>query len=368
LSPDTPEHLPGLEPDPSDLADEASNDPTGGQQADPGGGDETGQWVNAGRDLDNSAYDAPAIEPTKPELEVWFDDQFTNNPAFPEWLDNDPDMKWLLSSEAVLRGGGSKAVSERVTHEDLKKIFYAYLADPGTGTSLTPVPTHAPDKPVTPWSSYVKKAAGIAAVAGVLAGGTFLLINKSEPGEATVTASTQVTAPTETLAATVPPEEAPAVAEAPTETTPPPDEEPTETPGSGFVGNPATTILAFLVSRGSLVFTMTVEGDGQALAESPDTQWYQPIFEFDTADGAFTIDGTWAQGRPFKGRAFDENFKLIVDADITGEWISPDTMVITADNFGSDELPALVRVILGVRVKEADGTESNYGDSAEWEQ
>ena len=91
------------------------------------------------------------------------------------------------------------------------------------------------------------------------------------------------------------------------------------------------------------------------------------MFEFDTAVGSFTIDGTWAQGRPFNGRAFDESFKLIVDADITGEWTSPDTMVITASNFGSDELPALVRVLLGVRVTKADGTDANFGDFAEWE-
>jgi hypothetical protein len=180
---------------------------------------------------------------------------------------------------------------------------------------------------------------------------------------------TAETSSSTTVADPEPKEDAPAAEEPAAEAEETEVDEPEPPPAAEFdPGVAAALITSFDVTQGSLVFTITVEGDGQALAESPDTQWYQPVFEFDTADGAFTIDGTWAQGRPFKGRAFDTNFKLIVDADITGEWTSPNTMVITADNFGSDELPAVVKVILGVRVTKDDGKEGNYGDFAKWEQ
>ena len=213
------------------------------------------------------------------------------------------------------------------------------------------------------------RTVGRAVLLGIVLSGAFML---SASGDSAPEADGGQPLAFETSSTTVvadPPQEAAPAAEEPTaEAEAPEADEPPPPPAPEFeTGNLAAVIASFDVAQGSLVFTVTVEGDGQALAESPDTQWYQPVFEFDTAEGSFTIDGTWAQGRPFKGRAFDESFKLIVDADITGEWTSPDTMVITAVNFGSDELPALVRVLLGVRVTKADGTDANFGDSAKWE-
>ena len=131
--------------------------------------------------------------------------------------------------------------------------------------------------------------------------------------------------------------------------------------------NPAANILSLLVTQGSLVFTVVVDGDGQAMAEAPNTQWHQPIFTFGTPDGAFEIRGTWTRSGQFEGKVFDEDFKLIGEATVTGEWTSSDTMVITASGFGSDDLPNLVKLELGVRITEADGSISTFGDVATWE-
>ncbi len=220
--------------------------------------------------------------------------------------------------------------------------------------------------------SLVRRANGKALLVGLVVAGALILsaCGDTAPDAAEAPSLTAETSSSTTVADPVPKEDAPAAEEPAAEAEETEVDEPEPPPAAEFdPGVAAALITSFDVTQGSLVFTITVEGDGQALAESPDTQWYQPVFEFDTADGAFAIDGTWAQGRPFRGRAFaGVTQKLIVDAEVTGEWISPSTMVITADNFGSDELPAVVKVILGVRVIDADGEEANYGDFAKWEQ
>lgn len=137
-------------------------------------------------------------------------------------------------------------------------------------------------------------------------------------------------------------------------------------PPSGAEANPAATVRTFEVSSGSLVFTVTVDGDGETLATSPDTKWYQPIFGFETPEGDIEIQGEWGRGQPFEAMVFDQDFQLIDDVIVTGDWTAPDTFVVVAEGFGAAGLPERVTLDLLVRVDDA-GTNVDYGDTAFWE-
>ena len=138
-------------------------------------------------------------------------------------------------------------------------------------------------------------------------------------------------------------------------------------PPSGAEENPATTVREFGVTQGSLVFSVAVNGDGRAMAESEDTKWYQAIFTFDTAEGAYEIRGTWKRGKEMEGDVFDETFTKLDDAVVVGEWTESDSFVITASDYGSDEVPSAVRLDILVRIDGGDDADTDYGDQVLWE-
>ena len=138
-------------------------------------------------------------------------------------------------------------------------------------------------------------------------------------------------------------------------------------PHSGAEANPATTVRAFDVTEGSLVFSVAVNGDGRAMAESGDTKWYQAIFTFDTAEGAYEIRGTWKRGNEMEGDVFDKDFTKLADAVVVGEWTASDSFVITASDYGSDDVPSAVRLDILVRIDGGDDADTDYGDQVLWE-
>lgn len=231
----------------------------------------------------------------------------------------------------------------------------------------------ADDEPAAPggMSSGTKRAVfiGGGALAGFLIIGAILILPlNSTPGEteaATSSSSTVV-------------QDEPASSEASTSTTAEPTSSTSSTtstteamgasanPHSGAEEHPATTVRAFDVSEGSLVFEVSVNGDGRTMAESPDTNWYQAIFTFSTSDGAFEIRATWSQGRDMAGDVFDKDFAKLTDAVVVGEWTESDTFAITASDYGNDDFPDAVNLEILVRLDGGDEPDTDYGDQVVW--
>ena len=131
-------------------------------------------------------------------------------------------------------------------------------------------------------------------------------------------------------------------------------------------GDPGADIVDGHAEEGSIRFTMEVAGDGQALAEDPDTKWYSLEYTVQHPDGIFVVDGKFSD-TGFKGRVFDADFNLLVDADINGEWTDPSTAVITVDNIPFDWPIDSYEQYLDVRITNTDGSETTYVDSFVWQ-
>jgi hypothetical protein len=118
--------------------------------------------------------------------------------------------------------------------------------------------------------------------------------------------------------------------------------------------------------QGSYIFTITLAGNGQALAESADTSWYNPRFIVETADGNFTVDGKWVRGGDFGAIVWGSRFfDRIDEAVVAAEWLSPDTLEVIVSNVGIEAAVDSVRLELSVRLREPDGTAgASYFDVA----
>jgi hypothetical protein len=122
---------------------------------------------------------------------------------------------------------------------------------------------------------------------------------------------------------------------------------------------------------GSQIFTLTVAGDGQAMADSDGTKWYNPRFVVaQSADGAATyiVDGKWSQGEPFDGDVLDAGFSLIPGAEVTAEWIDASTAEFTVTGLTITDAPASFVMELSIRLLQPDGSNgATFDDTAYWE-
>lgn len=122
---------------------------------------------------------------------------------------------------------------------------------------------------------------------------------------------------------------------------------------------------------GSHVFTLTVAGEGRAMADSEDTKWYNPRFVVaQTSDGAtaYIVDGKWARGEPFDGDVLDASFSPIAGAEVTAEWIDASTAEFTVTGLSITDAPASFVMALSIRLLEPDGSDgATFDDDAFWE-
>ncbi len=115
-------------------------------------------------------------------------------------------------------------------------------------------------------------------------------------------------------------------------------------------------------------YTVTVDGDGEALAALESTSWYSLSFITTTADGTFDANCTWAQGRDVRCRTFSGPAStLVLDAVMTAEWTSPDTVVVSVDNVGNDSPAELVVLELAVRASSSDAGPGDSFGTLTWE-
>lgn len=144
----------------------------------------------------------------------------------------------------------------------------------------------------------------------------------------------------------------------------------TASPASGGTTVPAMTVKTVTVERvNPYIVTVEVEGDGRALAEDPNTKWYNPRVKVTTTDGGFIIDGKWSGSPEFRGNVFEEGdfFVEIPEATLTGEWIADGTFVYVADDVGLTGDPVSATVEMTVRVTDESGADVDYDHNVTWQ-
>jgi len=259
----------------------------------------------------------------------------------------------------------------------------------------------APDSG-TKLSDFVKRA-GMVAAAGVVIGGTFMLVNDDDESS-TGTPASEVVADADTdepsdLTAT---EDEAAEADLAvgssddgTGETDTGDDEPLTTPaiecaagqqadddgdrvGSGAADAAdelvakGTNIQCSSTTRGSYVFTMVVEGDGEAVTQLENLRWYNPRFivnsDPDTSsffdEGGFTVDVKWSGAGGLGVGITDVDRAPIPGAEAVVEWVDTGTLVVTVT--GIENEPPIInsRIELVVRLENGDGRSFDYEDNA----
>jgi len=135
------------------------------------------------------------------------------------------------------------------------------------------------------------------------------------------------------------------------------------------VSSPETTVtdVSVTISDGTYVITVTVAGGGQAMAKSPNTQWYNPRFEVETADGELIIAGGWSPGRDYLGGVQDSDFNAVPGAVVTAEWIGPNTFQTTVSGLGVTGAVVSGTIKIDAGVTNSDGSETNSEAEYTWE-
>ena len=140
--------------------------------------------------------------------------------------------------------------------------------------------------------------------------------------------------------------------------------------GGSELGKDGSDIKMTRYDLGSHIFTVTFVGNGQAVAESEETKWFNPRFIVKTPDGNFTVNGSWGRGREFGGDVSlgDDFGDRVKDAVITAVWLSSDTLEVTVTDVGIESAASSMLLELSVRLLRPDGTDgATYGDDALWE-
>lgn len=138
-----------------------------------------------------------------------------------------------------------------------------------------------------------------------------------------------------------------------------------------------STAGAVTFDEGSYIFTMTVFGDGEMVAMSPLTRWYNPRFVVNndpatnTYDdgGGFAVDVNFRGGGDARSNVFDEDFSALPAEQASAEavWLDSSTLQVTATIDGPQLEVTRMRVELSVRLEDADGNETaTFGSDACW--
>ncbi len=132
-------------------------------------------------------------------------------------------------------------------------------------------------------------------------------------------------------------------------------------------------VTCFGTSEGSLVFTMIVDGDGRAMAESDSTKWYNPrfIINNDPAtnyffdESGFAVDVRLSAGEP-DVTIMDGDFGEL-EGETTVEWLDESTLQVMVTGLTEFSEVVNARVELSVRTQDESGaTQATFGDDAHW--
>lgn len=270
---------------------------------------------------------------------------------------------------------------------------------PAPHESVPPDPptVSAPPAPEpTSLGTWVKRGVALAAVGGVIAGGAFVFTGDDPPP----TTQGQIEDDPSEQATDDPAEDDP-VSSDPVEDDPVEDES-SETPAefpfdcadglqpdddgdrggtasSAADDDPAirqTNIICSGSAKGSFVFTMVVEGDGEAMTRLENLRWYNPRFVVnnDPATNEFFDDTGFAVDVRFTPRGvgtsvFDGTLTPIPESDYeaTVEWTDPSTLVVTVSGFREELAIVNSRIELVARIENADGTSADFEDDAHFD-
>jgi len=139
----------------------------------------------------------------------------------------------------------------------------------------------------------------------------------------------------------------------------------TRPPSGENVSIPETQVVGVDYEFGSHTFTVTVEGDGQSLAESSETVQYIVHFSAETPEGSFLVSPSFENGE-LVVTVYGDDFQVFQGGDVAVEWISPNTLVVFADEIGNDSAATSVSVNVQAMVIQADGSTAYYSSFLAW--
>ncbi len=133
-----------------------------------------------------------------------------------------------------------------------------------------------------------------------------------------------------------------------------------------------TNIQCSSTVTGSYVFTMVVEGDGEAVTQLENLRWYNPRFKVNSDpdtnfffdEGGFAVDVKWSGAGGLGVGITDAERTPIPGAEAIVEWVDAGTLVVTVT--GIEDGPPILnsRIELVARLENDDGTSFDYEDNA----
>lgn len=358
-----PGDLPGLEPGIDGPAAEVVDQPAPTRPL----GESVGLDPH-GQIQSSAALWGDGMTPSEAQLDAWFRDTFGENEeglGRNDYGDADRRLsEWTRQTDFQDKLGDFdwSPLWRDLTLEQKHFLFATYLTDEGRQKPEEPQPAPPPQQTQErrDFSRYLKLAVPLIAVVGIIGVGGFVLVGNDDTAPADSPAPT-VASESPTSSGAAPEEQG-----APVDTSPAGDAPQAAGPETTIPASlPALTITELSYEHGSHILTMTVAGEGQEMAESEDTKWYDPVFTVDTPDGTFVVDAKFSRGT-FDGKVFDAGYSLIEDATIEADWVTPSILRVVVDNPQNDTGADGILVELTARIIEPDGSEKDYESSSVW--